>query len=105
MSRALYLVPVLGAALIGINDRGYGLDQLWLWSSLGLWSMAAALAQTIVWPGETTIRERLQDTASGDLPADLRATCGHVALAAGLGAVCMTIVFPVMVLKPGAPGH
>ena len=102
VGRVLYLVPVFGVVLIALNRRGYGLDQLWLWSSFALWGISAALAQTVVWPGEVTIATCLSDDCRAQ---DLRGIARQVGVAAAIATGCLVAGFPLMLFKPGAPGH
>ncbi len=98
-ARLLYAVPLLGGALVGMSGGDIGFDQAWLAASLGLWVVAAAVAQAVVWPGERAVQARL---ASGeDAGESLDRALRRVSLGAGAVDLAAAAAFALMVAQPG----
>lgn len=57
--RVLYLVPVFGAALLGLSGGAYRLWSAWVLAGVGLWVVSIALAELVLWPAEQRIRRAL----------------------------------------------
>ncbi|MGH9101441.1 MAG: hypothetical protein ACRDYD_00425 [Acidimicrobiales bacterium] len=64
-ARALYLVPVLGLALVGMSGDRATLHQAWLLAASGLWLAAAIVARAVVWPAEATLQRLLAGQPEG----------------------------------------
>lgn len=83
--RALYLVPVFGAALLALSGGAYRFGSAWVLAGVGLWAAAVALAELVLWPAEQRIRRALSPVPVG---AGGRAGAGtEVDGAAPVGAV------------------
>ncbi len=95
--RALFLVPVLGVALIAMSGGDWSYAEGWVLGGLGLWATAAFLAELALWPGERSLQ--VVAAASGP-PADLGRRCLLVAATAGLIAAVLVAASVVMVAKP-----
>jgi uncharacterized membrane protein len=92
--RLVYLVPVFGVALILTSPHSYGFGDRFVQTGVGLWVLAAGLAESLVWPAE----RRIQDIVSGEWAElageDLSRLCRQVAGAALL----LVVVFLVAVV-------
>jgi hypothetical protein len=94
LSYCLYLVPVTGAALLLAHSGSFG-GRWWLPASLGLWTLAAVVAASVVQPAEALIAAATRSAATAlDGPARR--------LARGALAVDLLVVaaVPLMILKP-----
>jgi uncharacterized membrane protein len=98
--RVLYLVPVLGVALLAMSGGAYRLDAAWVDWGIGLWAAAAALAESVLWPAERRVQRELASSAEAGVPAAVRRACRTMCVAsAGLVALVVAAMV-VMVAKP-----
>jgi uncharacterized membrane protein len=95
--RVLYLVPVLGVALMAMSQGDWSFSDGWILAGLVLWALTAVAAEMALWPAERKLQSAVSDPSS--LP-DLRAECIRVELLAS--AVCLVLLAAsvVMVAKP-----
>jgi hypothetical protein len=125
-ARALYAVPVLGAAVVATSHGADRFAQLWVWVSLLLWAAATALAHAVVWPGEGRIQRLVAEAGPGGRPGDdvpgavaaetggggseggrrseLDRVCRRVTRAAALIDVVFVVAVVLMVARPGGGG-
>ena len=115
--RAVYLVLVLGIALVAMSDKAYSYEDPFVQIGLVLWILSAFAAELVVWPGERQIQRivsawpaprsvpqetgRPQDTGRrGGVSDPLGRVASRVAVSAW--AVCAVIIAAVviMVQKP-----
>jgi len=54
--RALYLVVILGVALVSMSQGAYRLDDSFVELGFVLWVAAVAIAELLVWPGERILQ-------------------------------------------------
>ena len=101
-ARALYAVPVLGVVLVATSHGADRFTQLWVWVSILLWVLAAALAHAAVWPGERRIQRLLAE--SGAHEADLDRAGRRVERAAAAVDVVFVATLVLMVARPGGGG-
>jgi hypothetical protein len=101
--RTLYLVPVLGGALVVMSRGAYPIGAGWVDWGLGLWAAATTLAEGVLWPAERRVRRGLaapgrdQPAASSDAVRDAcRTMCAASAGVIALVAAAMV----VMVARP-----
>ena len=95
--RTLFLVPVLGVALVAMSRGDWSYGESWVLGGILLWAVAAVVAELVLWPGERA----LQDVAGQSItPADLGRRCRSVAAAAGLIAAVLVAATVIMVAKP-----
>ncbi len=102
-SRAIWLVPVLGAALVGMSRGEIGFGQAWLASGTALWVVAAGVAHAVVWPAEREVQGMLaarkpeKELAAASLGGALRR------VQVGVAAVDLVLLasFVLMFAKPG----
>jgi len=106
--RALYLVPVLGLALMGLSHGDWTFTDGWILGGLASWAAVAVLAEAVLWPEE----RRLQDVVSRrpaeavalptaeDEDEDPAAICVRVVVVALALALVLVVTGVVMVAKP-----
>jgi hypothetical protein len=63
--RVLFLVPVLGLALMAMSHGDWSFSDGWIMSGLALWAAVAVVAELSLWPAE----RRLQEAVSSELPS------------------------------------
>jgi uncharacterized membrane protein len=111
-ARALYAVPLLGLALVGMAGGRFGFGQAWLWISLVLWGGALAVAESCLWPGEARIQRLLADGQSGGRAAPYapgggrsayRSACLRVVWSSAAVCAVLAAAFGLMVSRPGGP--
>jgi hypothetical protein len=113
VGRTLHAVPLLGLALVGLSGGAYGFDDAWIEWGLGLWFLAAAGAEAVLWPAERRIQAALvvgvaavgapDPTAPDPVPAGRASVgrdCRTAVLAAGAVAAVLVAATVVMVVQP-----
>jgi hypothetical protein len=104
-ARAIFLVPVLGLALLFGGDRGDA-GAPWPWIGMSLWIAAAGLASAMSWPAEHRAQDALAalvEAPAGIGPDPLvqfRDACRKMELAAGMISVCFVAAVAVMIVQP-----
>jgi hypothetical protein len=101
-ARALYVVPVLGVVLVATSHGADRFAQLWVWVSVMLWVLAAALAQAVVWPGEARIQRLLAESEAHE--PELDRACRRVERASAAIDVVFVATVVLMVAQPGSGG-
>jgi len=96
--RVLFVVPVLGLALMAMSGGDWTFADGWITAGLILWVVAALAAEMVLWPAE----RRLQAAVAGDRTASagLRSQCLRVAGTASALALVLLAATVVMVAKP-----
>ncbi len=106
LPRVLYLVPLLGVALVFLGHRAARFEQIWLWLSTVLWVMAAALAQGVLWPAERRLQVLLTPGAGAAGRGAGGGPVGRVGRRLSLAAagidLCLLVAFVLMVGRPGS---
>jgi len=98
--RILYLVPVLGAALVG--DGGFSFGDPFVVVGLALWSLGAAVAEGVLWPAE----RRLQRAVTDGYPqptvgeSEVLRDCRRVSRASAFLVALFVAATVVMVARP-----
>ncbi len=59
--RVLFLIPVLGLALMGMSHGDWSFSDGWILGGLALWAGVAVAAEMVLWPAE----RRLQEVVAG----------------------------------------
>ncbi|HEY3703208.1 MAG TPA: DUF2269 family protein [Acidimicrobiales bacterium] len=106
-ARGVYLVPVLGVVLVETSHGADRFAQVWVWVSILLWVLVAALAHAVVWPGERRIQQLvagLPPTGIGARQAELDRACRRVERAAVAIDLTFVATLVLMVAKPGSGG-
>ncbi|MGH9018001.1 MAG: hypothetical protein ACRDY1_09675 [Acidimicrobiales bacterium] len=98
--RTLYGVPVFGFALLAASGGAFSAGDGFVVVGLGLWALAAAVAEMVLWPGERRIQEVVSRGWEPGADAGFAGDCRRVATAAaGLGVVFVAAVI-IMVARP-----
>ncbi len=106
--RVLYLVPVLGLALMGLSHRDWTFADGWILGGLASWATIAVLAEAVLWPEERRLQgivsRRSANTvalsAVEDEEGDPAAICVRVVVTAAVIALALVATAIVMVAKP-----
>jgi hypothetical protein len=105
--RILFLVPVLGVALIAQSHGHWAYSDGWIGLGLVLWAFAALVAEMALWPAERQLQTVVTDSSSPTPPptppvsdGELRSLCLRVMLLAALLLVVAVTAAVVMVAKP-----
>ena len=57
VGRVLFLVPVLGVALVAMSGGQWGYSDGWVTIGLGVWVVVALVAEGVLWPAERRLQE------------------------------------------------
>jgi hypothetical protein len=95
--RTLFLVPILGVALIAMSGGDWSYSDDWIVIGLAVWSAAALLGELVLWPAERRLRAGV---ARGERAAALSAECRRAAGASLAVCVLLVAATVVMVAKP-----
>ena len=57
VGRVLFLVPVLGVALVAMSGGQWGYSDGWVTIGLGVWVAVAFVAEGVLWPAERRLQE------------------------------------------------
>jgi hypothetical protein len=113
--RSLYLVLVLGLALVAISQRAYGFGDAFVELGFVFWILAIGLAELVVWPGERQLQRMVTEGWGGEsaaapggsdgsggsgVLADVRGTAVRVAIAAWAVCGVLVVAIVLMVQKP-----
>ena len=95
--RVLFLIPVLGLALMALSHGDWSFDDSWITVGLGLWTVVAVVAEMALWPAE----RRLQVAVAGPTTeAELGPMCLRVVGLSAALSVTLAAAAVVMVAKP-----
>lgn len=109
VGRTLHAVPLLGLALVGLSHGAYGFGDGWIQWGIGLWVVAAAGAEAVLWPAERRVQAGLAASAPGPgggqgpvtgVRSSLRRSCWRAALASGALTAVLVAAIVVMVAQP-----
>jgi hypothetical protein len=100
-ARALYGVPLFGFALIGVSHGAFTSGETFVVAGLGLWVVAIAVAEAVVWPAERRIQQMVardweRAASAGALVRDCRAVVAGCAVLVAVFVVATVL----MVGKP-----
>jgi len=119
--RVLFLVPVLGLALMAMSHGDWSFSDGWIEIGLTLWALVAVSAEMYLWPAERRLQAAVSrltalspvdgggdgaaDAAGGSRPegedgTDLGAECLRVVVLASTLSVALVVAAVVMVAKP-----
>jgi hypothetical protein len=116
--RALWLVLILGIALVAMSRGVYSLSDTFVQVGLVLWIVAMSLAELVVWPGERMLQGIIsgspaargstagrESTSAPDSPADSSRSVGTgkarsiaVRVAFSAWAVCAVLIVATVVM-------
>ncbi len=102
--RVLFLIPVLGVALMAMSGGDWTFSDDWITIGLTVWAAVALVAEMALWPAERRLQAAVSSPSTvADLHTttpELRGECLRVAgLSAGL-AVVLVAAGVIMVAKP-----
>ena len=114
VGRVLFLVPVLGVALIAMSGGQWGYSDSWVTIGLGAWVVVAFVAEGVLWPAERHLQEVVAARGGDGTPSGTSAVApdgtesgrdpAGVCLRAGLLGIGMAAVLVavavLMVAKP-----
>ncbi|MGH9079862.1 MAG: hypothetical protein ACRDYE_07290 [Acidimicrobiales bacterium] len=95
--RTIFLVPVLGVALVAMSGGDWSYSQAWVLGGIMLWAVAALTAELVLWPGERALQVGVGDLVP---PPDLGRRCLAVAASAGGVSALLVAAAVLMVAKP-----
>lgn len=101
--RIVFLVPVLGVALVAMSGGVWSFSDDWVMIGLVLWALAAVAGEAILWPAE----RRLQQIVTAERPdterpdtEHRRSLCRRVAATSAVMLVVFVAAVVIMVSKP-----
>lgn len=99
--RAVLLVPLFGAALLGIGDPA-DRRAAWPWIGLGLWVVAMGLASARLWPAERALQLAFsaEPQPQPESLIAIRRAGRSAETAAGLVSICFAAALVVMIAQP-----
>jgi uncharacterized membrane protein len=97
---AIYLVPILGIALIGMSNKVYKFSQAWVSTAFLLYLVMLAILLAVVRPSYRKLNGLLR-SASPDAGA-ISAVEKRMASFIGVNHLLVVVVIYLMVVKPGS---
>jgi hypothetical protein len=97
-ARAIFLVPLLGAALL-IDGRGRDVHDAWPWMGLGCWAVAAAITSARIWPAEREVQRLVAARAAA--AGELEALARRIESGAMATSLLFVAALVVMIAQPG----
>jgi uncharacterized membrane protein len=95
---AIYLVPLLGFALIGMSDKVYKFSQVWVSVSLVLYIVIVGVAHAVLFPSHRKISVLLR---AGSPPvSEIDALEKRIGIASGANSLMLVAILFLMVVKP-----
>lgn len=67
-ARSLFVVPLLGVALVAMSGGDWSYREGWVLGGLALWALAALLGELVLWPGERALQEMVARPAPAPVP-------------------------------------
>jgi uncharacterized membrane protein len=109
--RVLFLVPVLGIALLAMSGGQWSFADSWVSTGMAVWAVVAVAAEAVLWPGERRLQEVVAARVAGDGrppgpvggvdgPEEEAALCLRTGLLGLALAVALVVVAVLMVAKP-----
>jgi cytochrome bd-type quinol oxidase subunit 2 len=95
--RVLFLVPVLGVALVVMSRGDWSFSDVWVAIGLMVWAVVALAAEMVLWPAERRLQAAVGDPSSAP---DLGGQCARAAAVAAVLAILLVVAAVVMVAKP-----
>jgi uncharacterized membrane protein len=104
----IYLVPLVGFALIGASDGAWTFSQTWVWLSLVLYVIALGITHSMILPSAKRLivlqKELVGAPAAAGPPpqvAEIEQCNQRLALASTINHVFLLVIIVMMVFKPG----
>ncbi|MDA8184457.1 MAG: hypothetical protein ACYCUF_06575 [Acidimicrobiales bacterium] len=99
LGRVVFLVPVLGAALVLDSGGTFGFGDTFVVAGIVLWAASAVLAEIVLWPGERHIQALVSGEPLAD-PGELERSCRRASLAAAAITAMFVAAVVLMVTRP-----
>lgn len=99
-ARTVYLVPVLGVALVADSGGAYGFGDRFVDIGLAVWVVSVALAETVLWPAERQVQRVLRDGWPDGGDAGLHRACRQLAWCAPALTALFAVAAAVMAARP-----
>jgi hypothetical protein len=96
--RVLYLVPVLGFALLAASKGDFDASDTFVVSGLAMWAAASIAAELVVWPAERRIQDQV--SSGWELTPSLDSDCVKVQLTTLFLSGVFVAAVVIMVAKP-----
>jgi len=105
---AIYLVPLVGFALVGVSDGVWGFDETWVWLSIVLYVVALGITHSMIVPSAKRLIALQHELVEGPPPqgppaqAAEMAQCGkRLGMASSVNTVILLVIVTLMVFKFG----
>jgi uncharacterized membrane protein len=95
---AIYVVPVLGFALIGMSDKQWKFSQAWVSITLLLYIVIVGIAHAVMFPSHRKINALLRSPSPP--AAEIAALEKRITAASGVNSLLFVAVLFLMVVKP-----
>ncbi len=113
--KIIYVVPVLGFALVGLSDGVWEFSQTWVWLSLVLYMVGIAVSHGVLIPAEKRMNELATELVAAGTPPTGAAAGGpppqvaemeqiekkKLAPAGGFLNLLVVVIIGLMIFKPG----
>ncbi len=95
--RILFVVPVLGVALVLMSQGDWSFSDGWVTIGIALWTVVAVGAEMVLWPAERRLQQAVEE---GRPAAAIRTSCYRLAGLSACSVVVLVVATVVMVAKP-----
>jgi hypothetical protein len=96
---AIYLVPLLGFALIGLSDSAFSFSEGWVIGAIVIYAIGLVNARLVLVPTTKQMIEMMQ--AGPPDPGKMEALGKRLGAAGGASHLLFTIIMVLMIWKPG----
>jgi uncharacterized membrane protein len=112
----IYVVFVLGLALVGMSDKAWKFDQTWIWLSITLYVIATGISHGLLWPRVRRVGVLMREMVNAGPPAgaggpppqalELEKIGPQLAMLGMTLNLFLVAILVLMVFRPGAgPGY
>lgn len=107
----IYLVPLVGFALIGLSDSVFEFSQTWVWLSIVLYVVALGITHSMIVPSARRLIELQAELVGGPPPAagpppqvaEMEECGKRLAVASSINHVILLVIVVLMIFKFGGP--
>ncbi|HEY2813496.1 MAG TPA: DUF2269 family protein [Acidimicrobiales bacterium] len=104
----IYLVPLVGFALVGASDGAWTFSQTWVWLAILLYVAALGFTHSMILPSVKRLIVLQKELVGGPPPAgpppqaaEMEACGKRLAMASSINQVLLLVIIILMVFKPG----